>query len=128
MAIKYNVVSKINPLDRTAAPKFYGQAVHPDKINFKQLSREISEISTTVSDGDTYAVLITASKLIKNYLDKGYIVELEDLGSFYVNISSEGAETPERFHHNLIKSAKIIFKPATLLATMLKSLSYEKIK
>ena len=128
MAIKYNVVPKKNPSQPTAPAKYYGQAVHPEKINFKQLSIEIAETSTTVSDGDAYATLITASKLVRKYLEKGYIVELEDIGTFYINISSDGAETPEKFHHGLIRSAKVIFKSGKAFAAMLKSVVYEKIK
>ena len=128
MAIKYREVPKRNPLNRELPPRYYGQAAHPEKINFKQLSIEIADSSTTVSEGDAYAVLITASKLIRGYLEKSYIVELEDIGSFYINISTDGAEEEGKFHQGLIKSAKVIFKSGTTFAKMLKNLVYEKVK
>ena len=128
MAIKYKEVAKKDPRDTGLPPKYYGQAVHPEKINFKQLSIEIADSSTTVSEGDAYAVLITASKLIRNYLEKSYIVELEDIGSFYINISTEGAEEEGKFHQGLIKSAKVIFRSGTTFAKMLKNLTFEKVK
>ena len=128
MAVKYNLVEKINPQDPQAPKKVYAQAVHPEKIGFKQLSIEIAETSTTVSDGDAYAVLITAAKLICKYLGKGYMVELEDIGTFYVNLSSEGAESEEKFHHGLIKKAKIIFKAGALFASLVKNIVFEKYK
>ena len=128
MAITYKVIQKRNPLDPSAPKKFYGQAVRGRKIDFKKLSIEIAETSTTVSDGDTYAVLITAAKLISKYLGLGYMVELEDIGTFYVSISSEGADTEEKYHQGLIRKAKIIFKVGVVFAALLKNLTFEKQK
>ena len=128
MAIKYKEVAKKDPRDTGLPAKYYGQAIHPDKIGFKQLSIEIADSSTTVSEGDAYAVLITASKLIRNYLEKSYIVELEDIGRFSINISTEGVAEEGKFHQGLIKGAKVIFKSGTTFTKMLKNLVYEKVK
>ena len=128
MTIKYKEIGRKDPRDTGLAPKYYGLAIHPNKIGFKQLSVEIADSSTTVSEGDAYAVLITASKLIRNYLEKSYIVELEDIGSFSINISTMGAEEEGKFHQGLIKGAKVIFKSGATFAKMLKNLKFEKVK
>lgn len=127
MATKYILQEKGNPGNPAAPKKFYAQAKADGDINLKKLSKEIAETST-VNDTDVLAVLNDLTKSLVKHLAEGRIVRLGDFGSFRISISSEGAETAEKFNSHLIKSSKINFRPNEDLADMLRNMKYEKTK
>lgn len=128
MAITYVLTQKGNPGNPEAPKKFHAQAKSRNELTFRQLSKEIAEGSTTVSDSDVLAVLNDLTKVLKKHLSNGEIVRFGDFGSFQVTITSEGAETAEKFHPSLIKDAKISFRPGIDLREMLITLHFEKFK
>jgi predicted histone-like DNA-binding protein len=128
MAVSYVIGQKGNPADPNAPKKYYAQAKSSGELTLKQLSKEIAEGSTTVSDTDLLAVLNDVTKVLKRHLNNGEIVRFGDFGTFQIAISSEGAETEEKFHQSLIKNPKVAFRPGVDLKEMLATLKYEKAK
>jgi predicted histone-like DNA-binding protein len=126
MSVKYSVSEKGNPANPTAPKKWYAQAKSSGELTFRKLSKEIAEGSTTVSDTDVLAVLNDLTKVLKRHLENGEIVRFGDFGSFQISVSSEGAETEEKFHASLIKSSKVVFRPGIDLKEMQNNLKYEK--
>jgi predicted histone-like DNA-binding protein len=92
------------------------------------LSREIAEGSTPVSDTDVLAVLNDLTKVLKRHPDNGEIVRFGDFGTFQVALTSDGAETADKFHPSLITKPKVTFRPEIDLKEMLATLKYEKAK
>ena len=128
MAVGFILVQKGNPGDPNAPKKFYAQAKSSGVLTLKNLSKEIAEGSTTVSDTDVLAVLNDLTKILKRHLGNNEIVRFGDLGTFQIGMNSEGAETEEKFHHSLIKKPKVIFRPGADLKEMLATLKYVKVK
>jgi predicted histone-like DNA-binding protein len=128
MPITYVLSQKGNPGDPKAPKKFYAQAKAREELTFRRLSKEIAEGSTTVSDSDVLAVLNDLTKILKRHLSNGEIVRFGDFGSFQVSLTSEGAETAEKFNVSLIKRGKVTFRPGIDLKEMLATLKYEKMK
>ncbi|MDR2562905.1 MAG: HU family DNA-binding protein [Prevotellaceae bacterium] len=128
MAVTYVLVERGNPGDPTAPKKFYAQAKSSGEITLRSIGKEIAEGSTTVSDTDVFAVLNDMTKILKRHLDKGEIVRFGDFGTFQLTLTSEGAETEEKFHVSLIKNPKVSFRPGTDLKEMLATLKYVKAK
>lgn len=128
MTVKYNVVERGNPSKPTEPKKFYASTKADGEITFKNLSREIAQGSTTVSDTDVMAVLNDLTKALVRHLSDGKIVRLGDFGSFQVTLSSEGAESENKFSPSLIRSSKILFRPGEDLQSMLATLKYERYK
>ena len=126
MAIEYKCVNKRNPQDPTAPMKVYALAVHPRTFNLKKLASALAARSTTASEGDVYSVLIGMRDLMREYLDRSDRVVLDGIGSFEISLSSDGAESEEKFHSSLIKSAKVLYKPDTEMKDFLKGLKYVK--
>ena len=126
MSVKYSVSAKGNPGKPNEPKKWYANAKASGEVTFKELSKEISQGSTTVSDTDVMAVLNDLTKLLSRHLSAGEIVRFGDFGSFQVSVKSEGAETEEKFHASLIKKAKINFRPGIDLKDMLLTLKYTK--
>ncbi len=126
MSIKYVLVEKGRPDNPAAPKKYYAQAKSGGDITFKKLAQEISGGSTTVSDSDVLAVLNELAKLLKRHLSDGRTVRLGDIGSFYISLSSLGAESPAKFHQSMIKEGKMKFRPASDTREWLAGLKYEK--
>ena len=128
MAVTYVLTQKVNLGHPEAPRKFYAQAKARKELTFRELSKEISEGSTTVSDTDVMAVLNDLTKILKRHLENGEMVRLGDFGTFQVALTSEGSETEEAFNSSLIKSKKIAFRPGMDLKDMLLTLKFEKMK
>ena len=126
MAVEYKYVWKLNPMNRTAPKKVYALAVHDRMFDLKKLARELAGRSTTASEGDTYSVLIGLRDLMREHLDRSDRVLIDGIGSFEIAVSSEGAESEEKFHSALIKSAKILYKPDAEMKDFIKGLKFTK--
>jgi predicted histone-like DNA-binding protein len=127
MAVKYSVNERGNPLKPQDPKKWYATARAAGELTFRQLSKEIAEGSTTVSDTDVMAVLNDLIKILRRHLANGEIVRFGDFGSFQISIGSDGAETEAKFNSTLIKNPKMSFRPGADLKEMLKNLKFEKV-
>ena len=126
MPIEYKCVNKKNPQNPEAPAKVYALAIHPRTFDLKKLARELAGRSTTASEGDVYSVLIGLRDLMREHLDRSDRVMLDGIGSFEIALSSDGAESEEKFHSSLIKSAKVLYKPDTEMKDFIKGLKYVK--
>jgi len=128
MAVKYNVIERKNLLKPTEAPKFYASAKADGGRSLKGCARGIAGAGSPVSDTDVLAVLNDLTKALVKYLAEGKIVRFGDFGSFQVSVSSNGAETAEKFTASNITGNKIQFRPGVDLKAMLATVKYEKMK
>jgi hypothetical protein len=90
------------------------------------LAREVAAESTTASEGDTYAVMTGMVDRIRYHLAKSHKIVIDGLGTFFINISSEGAEIEEKFNQSLIRGNKIVFQPDAEMKDFLATMKYEK--
>lgn len=127
MAVKYKLVNRINPSAPTAPMKVYALAVHERTFKLKELARELAARSTTASEGDAYSVLIGLRDLIKEHLDRSDKVVIDGIGSFRVSLSSEGAESADKFHPGLIKKAKVQYQEDAEMKEFSKNIKFEKL-
>jgi predicted histone-like DNA-binding protein len=125
MAVKYTVTEKGNPRELEAPKKWYANAKSSGDMTLRALAKEISARST-VSPADTNAVLIALTELLALHLADSKIVRLGDFGAFQVSISSDGAESAEKFTPSMIKNPKVVFRAGIDLKEMLNNLKFEK--
>ena len=83
---------------------------------------------TSMTKADCYGVLIALEYNIINELRDGRIVQLGNIGSFQISVSSYTTDTKKEFRSSNIKSAKILYRPGKGFKKMLKSLSFKLIK
>ena len=119
MAIKVNVVAKSNPLDKEAPSKFYANAVHGKRVNLEEMSKKIAK-RCSLREGDVYGVLIQMMVIFTEEVSEGNIVSLGELGSFWVNLISHGADTPNNHTQSMIKGCRLIYKPTKELRKQLR--------
>jgi len=124
--VTYSVSPRINPRDKEAAPKYYGQVQANGDINLREMASRIQQ-TCTVHKSDVFAVLVALEDVITDALKSGEIVRLGDLGTFQISISSKGAETEEDYSDALIKKARINFRPGSALVGALSGLTFQKV-
>lgn len=126
MAINYHVIEKHNPGDPEAPKKFYASTVLGGHAGTDVLIRRIEKLST-MSGGDIRGVIYTLIDVVPELLEEGKKVEIGELGSFSVSISSTGSETEEEVSAANIRKAKILFSPGKKFKQMLNNLEYHKV-
>jgi nucleoid DNA-binding protein len=60
-------------------------------------------------------------------LREGRIIELGNIGNFQIGVSSDAVDTEEEVTSNLVRKAKISFRPAKALRDLLQTVNYKKV-
>ena len=124
--IKYHLIQRTQPgVAGGGDKKFYATIAYRERITLKELSEEIAD-GRTLTPTDVMAVLISLSRKIPMHLHKGNIVDLGDMGSFTVNISSAGIADEKEFDRTMIKGLNIRFRPTQDMKKNLTTVSYIK--
>ena len=125
-SVTYSVVPRINPREKNDPPKYYAQAQARGDVNIREMAERIQS-TCTVTKADVYAVLVSLEDVVKDAIENGEIVRLGDLCTLQVGLSGKGTLTEKEYDDSLIKKAKIIFRPGTILAGALETLKYSKV-
>ena len=124
--VTYSVVPRINPREKNDPPKYYAQAQARGDVNIREMAERIQS-TCTVHKTDVYAVLVALEDVVKEAIQNGEIVRLGELCTLQVSLSGKGTLTEKEYDDSLIKRAKIIFRPGTILAGALETLKYSKV-
>ncbi len=125
MAIKYNVVQKVNPQKRNDPKKYYASAKSDGEVTLKQLAKRISNMNT-VNSADTLAVLDSLEQVMLEELAEGRTVRLGDFGTFSITLSSTGMDKEDEVTAFSIKGCRIQFRPGPGMKNLTKTVSYQK--
>lgn len=92
--------------------KWYPRSFTVDTIDTKEVARRLSLMST-VTVGDTYAVLLGLGEVLGELMSLGNSVKLDGLGTFYLvgNANGEGVDTPEEVSPKQFKKLTVAFIP-----------------
>ena len=124
--VTYSVVPRINPREKNDPPKYYAQAQARGDVSIREMAERI-QATCTVHKTDVYAVLVALEDVVKEAVQNGEIVRLGELCTLQVSLSGKGTLTEKEYDDSLIKKAKIIFRPGTILAGALETLKYSKV-
>jgi nucleoid DNA-binding protein len=86
------------------------------------------QATCTVHKSDVYAVLMALEDVVSEAIQNGEIVRLGELCTLQVGLSGKGSVTEEDYTTDLIKRAKINFRPGVALSNALSGLSFTKVK
>ncbi len=91
---------------------WYPQAQTLGQIPMEQIINRLTEIST-VSKSDVKAVMGDLAHVLNEYMDLGYSVKLEGLGSFYytADASKQGVPTEKEVSASQIVGTRVRFIP-----------------
>ena len=118
MPITYAVKKVSNPRNRDV-DYFHGQAIKTGELTLDKLAKRINN-STTVTQADCRAVLVSMKDHIIEALTEGQVVVLDDLGRFQVTLQGkcypkEVINAEDFSPSAMIKSHKIVFRPDAAL-------------
>ena len=114
MPITYAVKKVSNPRNRDV-DFFHGQAIKTGELTLDKLAKRINN-STTVTQADCRAVLVSMKDHIIEALTEGQVVVLDDLGRFQITLQGkcypkEVINAEDFSPSAMIKSHKIVFRP-----------------
>ena len=131
MPITYAVKKVRNPKNPDAE-YFHGAAIKTGELTMEKLAKRINN-STTVTQADCRAVLISMQEHIIEALTEGQVVVLDDLGRFQVTLqgkcyNAERMATQDFSPSAMIKGHRIVFRPdATLKKEIAKDFKLKRI-
>ena len=114
MPITYAVKKTKNP-KTPETPFYHAQAIKTGELTLEKLAKRINN-STTVTQTDCRAVLISMKEHIIEALTEGQVVVLDDLGRFQVTLQgkcypAEMMQAEDFSPTAQIKGHKIVFRP-----------------
>lgn len=108
--IKTKFLGRKNPMDREAPPKYYATALHDKSMDLNSLAVDVAN-RCTVRRSDVHGVLLALMDSIPAQLAEGKIISFGELGTFCVNLKSEGSDTIDGFVPSMVTGKKIVFRP-----------------
>ena len=118
MPITY-AVKKVSNTKNRDVDYFHGQAIKTGELTLEKLAKRINN-STTVTQTDCRAVLLSMKEHIAEALTEGQVVVLDDLGRFQITLQGkcypkEVINAEDFSPSAMIKSHKIVFRPNVTL-------------
>lgn len=125
--MKYKLIRKANPLRPGSRHKWYASAVKEGTINNYQLSKGIASKSS-LTRGAVMNVIENMIDEIPRYLIEGYSVNLNNLGTLRLSLSSNGVSEPDDFLAENIKNTRVLFTPSPDFKKILDEIQFEEAK
>lgn len=127
MSLKYHIVRKKDM--RKGAPDdamlYYGQVRVNERIGYEELCQQVSE-HTLCTDADVTCILDGLLILLRQYLVKGNIVQLDVFGNFRMSSGGPGVENEEDFHPGHIRTPRVIFTAGSMMKDITNRVGFEK--
>ena len=108
--INYSVFLLPNQMNKDEAPKAYARAQAKEVMTFRKFVDHIAEHGGH-KRGQVKGVLSDTCSCLVEQLLEGKKILLDDLGNFWISLTSMGAENCEAFTSKNITGVKIIFTP-----------------
>lgn len=109
--INYSIFMRKNTLNPSEPEKAYACNQISEIWTLEQFCQHISDHNGVYSRGTVKGVISDMCECLVEQLLEGKKIMLGELGSFSTSISSEGAESLEKFTANNIKEVNILFTP-----------------
>jgi len=123
--IRYKIVQRADPRDLDKPKKYYAAARNDKSVGYRDFIDDIARRST-VNTPDIVAVLEALFQLIPEYLLKGRVVRLGDLGTFTIKLVSDGEESEKEVDRHSIKKVIIRFIASKLMRGKFRSAHFIK--
>lgn len=109
--INYSIYMKANPIHPEQPEKAYAKNQVSEVWSLEKFAKHISDHNGVYSRGTVKGVICDMCECLVEQLLNGVKIQLGELGTFGISISSEGAESVEKFTSKNIKAVNILFSP-----------------
>jgi len=123
MAVFFNKIERINPINRAAQKKWYPTVKTISQIKEKEVAKQISD-ETTLNRKEAEMALGQLEKVLIHNLLSSNSVQLGDWGSFYLTCNGKAGDTKESVTASNIVGLNIRFSPGKALKDALKKVTF----
>lgn len=109
--IDYSVYMQGNPLHEDDPAKAYAKAQMSELMTFSKFVKHIASHNGVYSRGTVRGVILDLCECLVEMLLEGKKVQLGELGSFWIALTSEAADTAKAFTAENITGVNIVFTP-----------------
>lgn len=109
--IDYSVYMMTPTYSKDETPKAYAKNQVSEIWSLEKFAKHISDHNGVYSRGTVKGVISDMCECLVEQLLNGNKIQLGELGTFGISISSEGAESIEKFTSKNIKEVNILFSP-----------------
>lgn len=106
-------------LVKTENQKAFAISQYTDVMTIEKFSKHISTHGCVYSRADISAILYMAVDCMREQLLEGKKIRLGALGDFFVNLSSKGADSAEKFTAQNITEVKVLWEPGAEFKNLL---------
>ena len=117
--MKVKLIKRKNPQKQEEPARYYASPEYTGHISTDFIAGQISGRSS-LTKGDVKNVLSNFLEEVTTFMLLGRSVKLDDLGTFRISFSSEGADSEEAFKTAMIKGVKVIFTPDVNMKSRIK--------
>lgn len=108
MSIAYSLVGRLtNPSDKNSEVRVYPVAQMKKQVFLRDIAEHLADHGSPYSVGTILGLLTDAVHCMVENLKEGNRVDMEDLGDFFVSLSSDGAESSAKFRESMIKKINL---------------------
>ena len=107
----YFTLKQNNIRSRKSCGKFYAHTVRIKEVTGEELE-EIIQRNCSARKSDVRQVLTELVEVMKDMLQRGYVVSLKEFGRFSLSVMSTGADSEDHFSPHNIKGLRCNFTPA----------------
>ena len=124
--IKYSTYMLPNPIHPEKGSLAYAKAQVNEVLSFRKFVQHIADHGG-YTRGKVKGVLSDMCTCLVEMLLEGKKVQLDELGDFWISLSSEGAESCEKFTADNIKAVNIVFTPGVDFENLLGKAEFESV-
>lgn len=123
--IKYSLVKRREPGHPERPSKYYASAQSMQTLSLEELAKYIRFHGCAYKEGDFIAITKMLAEATTKMLKEGYRVELDELGTFYLTLGCEGAESRDAFNPNKhIKEVRVNWAPGEAFKNLREGITF----
>ena len=116
-----------NPTNPEDPEKAYARVQINEVISTKKFVGHISDHNGVFSKGTVKGVTTDLVSCLREMLVAGNKVEIEGLGTFGISLTSEGAESLEKFTSANIKAVNVVYTPSEDLQDLIQDATFTQV-
>ena len=116
-----------NPLKPELPEKAYARVQINEVISTKKFVGHISDHNGVFSKGTVKGVTTDLVSCLREMLVAGNKVEIEGLGTFGISLTSEGAESLDKFTSANIKAVNVVYTPSEDLQNLIQNATFTQV-
>lgn len=125
--IKYSLVKRRDPRHPEHPQKYYASAQSMKTLSLEELAKYIRFHGCAYKEGDFIAITKMLAETTTKMLKEGYRVQLDELGTFYLTLGCEGAESRDAFTPDKhIKEVRVNWAPGEAFNNIRQGITFEE--